>query len=180
MRREDVSVLSDHQCEQKSAGKLSRGTQTRRAGDFFFFFFFFLLKTSFSFQLWRDGNLPVPDTPRETRAVERYWLFPEAVHGAAGELNPVLGRERDPGRGELCSGAWCWQQRHPEAFLGHFKGVWTPREPGATGDPPPTYPPSHMYASSPKLNPRSLHLGDAEDDKRAEQRRRITMPGGAI
>lgn len=68
--------------------------------------FFFFLKTSFSFQLWRDGNLPVPDTPRETRAVERYWLFLEAVHGAAGELNPVLGREWDPGRGELCSGTW--------------------------------------------------------------------------
>lgn len=67
--------------------------QGHRQNELATFFFFFFLKTSFSFQLWRDGNLPVPDTPRETRAVERYWLFLEAVHGAAGELNPVLGRE---------------------------------------------------------------------------------------
>lgn len=51
-----------------------------------FGFFFFLFKTSFSFQLWRDGNLPDPDTPRETTAAERCWLLSEAAPRAAGRL----------------------------------------------------------------------------------------------
>lgn len=52
--------------------------------------------------------------------------------------------------------------------------------PGQQVTPPPTHPPSHMHAPSPKLNPRSLHLSDAEDDKQAEHRRQIAMLGGAI
>lgn len=97
---------------------------------------FFFFKTSFSFQLWSDGNLPIPDTPRETRAVERYWLFLEAVHGAAGELLPALGRERDPGRGNSAQVRGAGSTGTLRNPLSDFRGVWKPRESGATGDPP--------------------------------------------
>lgn len=77
------------------------------------------LKTSFSFQLWRDGNLPDPDTPKETTAVERYWLFSEAAQGAVGELNPVLGSARDPAQVHGDG-----KQHHLWGLLGDFKGDW--------------------------------------------------------
>lgn len=116
-------------------------------------FFFFFLKTSFSFQLWRDGNLPDPDTPRETTAVERYRLFLEAAQGAAGELNPVLGREWDPGRGEesfaqVHGGGF---QRHLEGLLGDFQGDRKPLAAGRGGTAgTPTHPPTHPGIRMPR------------------------------
>lgn len=159
-RREDayVPVLSEHQSEERSAGQRSGGVQTEEEPVTFFFFF----KTSFSFQLWRDGNLPDPDTPRETTAVERYWLFLEAAHGAAGELNPVLGRERDAGLGgERCSGTRWWKSR------GTFRDSWVTSKgvgslAGLGGQLNPPKPPTHTYTPPPQRNPRSHHRSDAK------------------